>query len=39
VIVSGFENKVQAHEAALKISPKTGTSCIIKRVDNEAKKN
>ena len=39
VIVSGFENKVQAQEAALKISKKTGTSCIIKRVDNEAKKN
>jgi cell division septation protein DedD len=39
VIVSGFENKVQAQEAALKISQKTGTSCIIKRVDNEAKKN
>lgn len=39
VIVSGFENKVQAQEAALKISKKTGTSCIIKCVDNEAKKN
>jgi DedD protein len=39
VIVSDFENKVQAQEAALKISQKTGTSCIIKRVDNEAKKN
>ena len=39
VIVSGFENKVQAQEVTLKISQKTGTSCIIKRVDNEAKKN
>ena len=39
VIVSGFENKVQAQEAALKISQKTGTSCIIKCVDNKAKKN
>jgi cell division septation protein DedD len=39
VIVFGFENKVQAQETALKISKKTGTSCIIKRVDNEAKKN
>jgi len=39
VIVSGFENKVKAQEAALKISQKTGTSCIIKCVDNETKKN
>jgi cell division protein FtsN len=39
VVVSGFENKVQAQEAALKISQKTGTSCIIKCVDNETKKN
>ena len=39
VIVFGFENKVQAQETALKISQNTGTSCIIKRVDNEAKKN
>jgi cell division septation protein DedD len=39
VIVFGFENKVQAQETALKISQKTGTSCIIKCVDNKAKKN
>ena len=39
VVVSGFENKVQAQETALKISQKIGTSCIIKCVDNEAKKN
>jgi len=39
VVVFGFENKVQAQEAALKISQKTGTSCLIKYVDNEAKKN
>ena len=39
VVVSGFENKVQAQEAALKISKKTGKSCIIKCVDNETKKN
>jgi cell division septation protein DedD len=39
VIVSGFENKVQAQEAEQKISQKTGTSCMIKHVDNEAKKN
>jgi cell division protein FtsN len=39
IVVSGFENKVQAQEAALKISQKIGTSCIIKCVDNEAKKN
>jgi len=38
VIVSGFENKVQAQEAAQQISQKTGTSCIIRRVDNEVKK-
>ena len=39
VVVSGFEDKVQADEAAQKISQKTGTSCIIKCIDNEAKKN
>jgi cell division protein FtsN len=39
VIVSGFENKVQAQEAEQKISQKTGTSCIIKQINNEAKKN
>ncbi len=39
VVVSGFEDKVQADEAAQKISRKTGTDCIIKSVDSEAKKN
>ena len=39
VVVSGFEDKVQADEAALKISQKTGSSCIIKCVDNEKNKN
>jgi cell division septation protein DedD len=39
VVVSGFEDKVQADEAAQKISQKTGTSCVIKCVDNEDKKN
>jgi cell division protein FtsN len=39
VIVSGFENKAQAQEAEQKISQKTGTSCIIKTIDNGAKKN
>jgi cell division protein FtsN len=39
VIVSGFENKVQADEAGKKITKKTGTDCIIKSVDSELKKN
>jgi len=39
VIVSGFENKVQADEAGKKITKKTGTDCIIKNVDSELKKN
>lgn len=39
VVVPGFENKVQAQEAAQKISQKTGLNCIIKSVDNEEKKN
>jgi cell division protein FtsN len=39
VIVSGFENKVQANAAAAKISKKTGTHCIIRRVDVETRKN
>jgi cell division protein FtsN len=39
VVVSGFEDKVQADEAAQKITKKTGTDCIIKSVNSEAKKN
>ncbi|MCX5848935.1 MAG: SPOR domain-containing protein [Deltaproteobacteria bacterium] len=39
VVVSGFEDKVKADEAAQKISRKTGTNCIVKSVDGEAKKN
>jgi cell division protein FtsN len=39
VVVSGLEDKVQADEAAQKITKKTGTNCIIKSVDSEAKKN
>jgi cell division septation protein DedD len=39
VFVPGFENKVQAQEAAQKISQKTGLNCIIKSVENEEKKN
>jgi cell division protein FtsN len=39
VTVSGFENKVQAQEAAQKISSKTGTNCIVKSIDSAAKNN
>ena len=39
VIASGFENKVQAQEAAHNISTQTGTNCIVKSVDNPAKDN
>jgi cell division protein FtsN len=39
VIASGFETKVQAEEAAQKISPLTKTNCIIKSIDNAVKKN
>ena len=39
VIASGFETKVQAEEAAQKISPRTKTNCIIKCIDNAVKKN
>jgi hypothetical protein len=39
VVVSGFEDKVQADEAAQKIAKKTGTNCIIKSINSEAKKN
>lgn len=34
VVVSGFEDKVQADEAAQKITKKTGTNCLIKSVDS-----
>jgi cell division protein FtsN len=39
VISSGFENKVKAQEAAQKISSKTGSDCIVKSADNNAKNN
>jgi cell division septation protein DedD len=39
VIASGFETKVQAGEAAQKISPRTKTNCIVKSADNAANKN
>lgn len=39
VIISGFESKAQAQAAAAKISKKTGTNCIIRNVDSNAKKN
>lgn len=39
VIASGFENKVQAQDAAQKISSKTGTTCIVKSSDHAAKSN
>jgi cell division septation protein DedD len=39
VFASGFENKIQAQEAAQKISPKTKTNCIVKSFDNKEKKN
>jgi cell division septation protein DedD len=39
VTALGFENKVQAQEAAQKISSKTGTNCIVKSIDNAAKNN
>jgi len=39
VVISGFESKVQAQAAAAKISKKTGTNCIIRNVDSNAKKN
>ena len=39
VIIPGFENKIQAQEAAQKIAQKTEMNCIIKSVDNQAKKN
>jgi len=39
VTASGFQNKVQAQEAAQKISSKTKTNCIVKSIDNAAKDN
>ncbi|HBI47930.1 MAG TPA: hypothetical protein DDX93_04345 [Smithella sp.] len=39
VVVSGFEDKAQADEAAQKIAQKTGTNCIIKSINSETKKN
>jgi cell division septation protein DedD len=39
VTASGFKNKVQAQEAAQKISSKTGTNCIVKSIDNATKDN
>jgi cell division protein FtsN len=34
VIISGFDNKAKAQEAAAKISRKTGTNCIIRSADS-----
>ena len=39
VMASGFETKVQAEEAAQKISSRTKTNCIVKSVVKTAKKN
>lgn len=39
VVVSGFEDRVQADKAAQDITKQTGTDCMIKSVDSEAKKN
>ena len=39
VVVSGFEDMVQADKAAQKITKKTGTDCLIKSIDSEANKN
>ncbi len=39
VVVSGFEDMVQADEAAKKITKQTGTDCIIKSVDSKEKEN
>jgi cell division protein FtsN len=39
VTVSGFESKAQAQAAAVKISKKTGTNCIIKSADSNVTKN
>jgi hypothetical protein len=39
VVVSGFEDMVQADKAAQEITKKTGTDCIIKSVDSKVKEN
>jgi cell division protein FtsN len=39
VVVSGFEDMVQADQAAQEITKKTGTDCIIKSVGSKEKKN
>jgi cell division protein FtsN len=39
VVVSDFDDKVKADEAAQKISRETGTNCIIKNINRETKKN
>jgi cell division septation protein DedD len=39
VITSGFENKVQAQDAAQKISHQTQTNCIVKSIDHATEKN
>jgi cell division protein FtsN len=39
VVISGFESKAQAQAAAMKISKKTGTNCIIRNLDSNVKKN
>ena len=39
VVVSDFDDKVKADEAAQKISRETGTNCIIKSINRETKKN
>lgn len=39
VVISGFESKAQVQAAAVKISKKTGTNCIIRNVDSNVKKN
>ena len=39
VVVSGFEDMVQADKAAQEITKQTGTDCIIKSVDSKEKKD
>jgi len=39
VMATGFDDKVQAEEAAKKISSKTETNCIVKSIDNTTNKN
>jgi hypothetical protein len=38
-MATGFDDKVQAEEAAKKISSKTETNCIVKSIDNTTNKN